>query len=95
MTSALRRARHATRPVVVPLLALMIAGCTSEDVGDDDKSGTGATSGVGAAAAGGSAPIDTAGTRVNTSPAGAIAAPGAAGATTGATAAAKSKGTRP
>ncbi|MFN2563604.1 MAG: hypothetical protein ABR499_01165 [Gemmatimonadaceae bacterium] len=53
-----------------------ITACTSEDVGNRDKSGTGATTGTGSQAAGGAAGIDTAGGRVTTDRAGSAVAPG-------------------
>lgn len=88
-------------PIGFLVLALAAAGCGSEDVGDADKAGTGATSGVGGGAAGGAAGVDTAGTRVIPGAAGSAVAPGpgqipgAPGATTGDTGVAKTKTARP
>ena len=91
----------------IAVLIVLIAACTNQDVGEADQAGTGATSGVGGPAAGSAAGVDTAGTRVNTSPAGSVVAPGAgqtpgttgapgsAGGAGGDTAAAKTKGARP
>ena len=91
--------RRAARIVV----ALLLAGaCTNEDVGGSNKSGSGATSGVGGGqAAGGAAGVDTAGGRVNTDRAGSAVAPGPGqipgtpGAVAGDSAAAKARATRP
>jgi hypothetical protein len=101
MRSVLRRARRSASPIIVPLLLLVAPACSNEDVGDDAKSGTGATSGVGAAAAGGAAGVDTAGTRVNPGSAGSAVAPGpgqipgSPGAATSDSGTAKTKTARP
>ena len=99
--------RPARRMATILLLWAALAGraCTSEDVGESEKSGTGTTSGVSGQAAGGSvggaAGLDTAGGRVNTSPSGSLVVPGpggvpgAAGARAADTAVGKSKSAKP
>jgi hypothetical protein len=74
---------------LVSTIMLLTSACTSEDVGDQSKSGTGATPGVGSNAAGGASSVDTSGTRVNPGPTGSVVAPGRADS------AAKTKGNRP
>jgi hypothetical protein len=101
MRAAVRLTRRTTGPIVFLPLALAAVACTGEDVGDADKAGSGATSGVGAPAAGGAGGVDTAGTRVNPGTAGSAVAPGpgqipgAPGTATRDTAAAKTKASRP